>query len=1073
MADDLKNSIERAISNSYRTVEEQEWHSDQKNLDKQFGSQIDLHNNEVLTLQTKVIRAINKIEKEEAKRFENLYKKELESGKYQQKVRADLLQQESQHYTDQYNLKKGLHTKYVNYLEEERDVRERIAKNGKVSLRDASELYSLKVKQQRLERETAEYQIKLFEDKVNKVKSAFGTITNHIFRRLDELNNIKVFDNWRKGITDLKTQYESNFTEISGRLGVSSGRETHDFIGDVLNETVSNDIYMKGLNFNNEVFPQITEAVKNGFQGEKAQDVAFSNAIDKKIMPWLDTTSETWTNLQYNLDDSLLRQLKGQQLQLQATQEGNRILQNGVVSALLDELSPTLLNIDANTTDVTALSGQAQSIVSSLIDNGYSKQDAIKAANQMIDAYQNPYKALSSGNTADKLYALGSLKTGDLAGGINFANNFLQTGANGNWATSGAFQAQGFVTNGMTRTTDWIRDMNKATQAANQYNGQNLASSYNNANNNLLNYVTATQQNDNERQNEAVKTNFEDAFGNHLLDVDLMILDEIKAIKTWLITGVLAGIVTKLGNKLIDKIAGNLGGKVGDKVAGEGIKKILGKLTEGGIKNKLSGSALVAGGALEVIAGGKIIQESNNTLNDKTSSDVDKKYAKANKAMGGTAIGAGSVAAGAGIATLAGAAGAIPVVGWAALAIGGLAIGAKKVSDHLKELDDATAQISANFDASHDAIESERKGREDQLLAIKDNIDSYRTTDEKLEYLRKNGLEPNINAQGDVNAQLHEYLNNLIKANDQDAEKAENILDDIEAKLKNDTNQNIDVIKEDLLKNFNAEAIAQREGLTIGKDNDKIWNFQKTALKKVGYTEEQLLALQHHYKNGPVKSKELKSFLNSGAVQGKNIGSFEDQYEKGNVSAGGVNYLLEQIGSTNRMVDMNQITSELKPSVEKIAILKRWKDDNKTSVDYNEETYEQYKNDILSLPDKYKTSLKYIFDAINEPDALDDWPNSLKGFKTGSSYIPYDMIAQLHAGERVLTANQNKEYTEELTTGNKSIIVNSIQDIVTAIQNQTKTIIDYLSTMNFNSIDMSVTKKINMHSSMGNTKVTY
>ena len=43
-----------------------------------------------------------------------------------------------------------------------------------------------------------------------------------------------------------------------------------------------------------------------------------------------------------------------------------------------------------------------------------------------------------------------------------------------------------------------------------------------------------------------------------------------------------------------------------------------------------------------------------------------------------------------------------------------------------------------------------------------------------------------------------------------------------------------------------------------------------------------------------------------------------------------------------------------------------------------------------------------------------------------------------------------KEYTKELETGNGSIIVNSIQDVVSAIQNQTKTIIDYLSTMNFN-----------------------
>ena len=58
----------------------------------------------------------------------------------------------------------------------------------------------------------------------------------------------------------------------------------------------------------------------------------------------------------------------------------------------------------------------------------------------------------------------------------------------------------------------------------------------------------------------------------------------------------------------------------------------------------------------------------------------------------------------------------------------------------------------------------------------------------------------------------------------------------------------------------------------------------------------------------------------------------------------------------------------------------------------------------------------------------------------------------------------------ELETGNGSIIVNSIQDVVSAIQNQTKTIIDYLSTMNFN--NSSGFKKMSMLPSMGNTKVT-
>ena len=1095
MADDILKALTDSYSSVGTNID-----NDKQNINHAVGQTVATRR---MKEYTEELKKIKEIRNAEANRYKELYKAELNAGKYSQKVKADLLKQEISHYTSLYNLNKQLHEQQTAVLEAERDVYKNINDSGKITLKNQFELYSLKTKEQELEKQTAEYKIKKFEETIDKVKKGFETVVSHLFKRLDELDNIRVWDNWIKGITDLQSQYESNFTEISGRLGVSTGIDTHNLIGNVLTDVESNDIYMKGLNFNNEVFPQITDAVKRGFQGEKAEEIGLSTAIDKKIMPWLDTTSDTWTDLQYNLDDRLLNQLKGQQLQLQATQEGNRILQNGVASQITDSLAPTLLNIDANTTDVSALSGQAQAMVSSLMDNGYSKQDAIKMANQVIDAYQNPFKALTSGSTADKLYALGGLQGGDIASSLNFADKFLQTGANGNWATSAAYANLGFITNGQTRTIDWILDHGKATEAANKYTGSDFEGTYNDKVNNLTEYVTATQKNDNEKQNESVIKYFNNAFGNHKLDIDKMILEEIKSIKSWLITGLIAGLVTSLGNKAIDKIIGKLGSSStlpnvgGQSGVGKNIlQNIGGKLGSGLLPNASSlpgaktlgfmssGTGAILGTTAGVAAGGYLVKEgiqgiteSNNVLNDKTSNDIELKNAESGKRL---SIGAtvGGAAGAAGILAL----GASNPIGWVALALGGLAIGVKKYKDHLAELDDASAQVAANFDESRKSIENERKCREDQIFAIKENLESYKTTDEKLEYLRKSGLEPNIDKTRDVNEQLDEYLNNLIHINDKDADTAENMLSDIEADLKNATNENIDDVKAALLENYNAKTIANDLKLDYNNlsddDKKKIWNVQKSALKKTGaYSDEDLQGLYYHWANGPAGYDELKGFLDKGAIQGDNIGSFEDAYEKGNVNVGGINYLMQQAGAKNkdndedlRLVDYNEISANLKPYAEKIAALKRWKDDDKQSIDYNEEKYNQYKEDILNLPEKYKSSLTLMFKSINEKDAMSDWPNSLKGFKVGSSYIPYDMIAQLHAGERVLTANQNKEYTQELQTGNGSIIVNSIQDVVSAIQNQTKTIIDYLSTMNFN--NSSGFKKLSMLPSMGNTKVT-
>ena len=166
------------------------------------------------------LKNIKDIRKAEADRYKELYKAELNAQKYSQKVKADLLKQEISHYTSLYNLNNDLHKKQTALLEAERDVYKNINDNGKITLKNQSEIYSLKLKEQQLEKQTAEYKIKKFEENVNKIKKGFETVISHVFKRIDELNNIKVWDNWIKGISDLQTQYESNFTEMSGRLGV-------------------------------------------------------------------------------------------------------------------------------------------------------------------------------------------------------------------------------------------------------------------------------------------------------------------------------------------------------------------------------------------------------------------------------------------------------------------------------------------------------------------------------------------------------------------------------------------------------------------------------------------------------------------------------------------------------------------------------------------------------------------------------------------------------------------------------------------------------------------------------------
>ena len=1100
MADDIL----KALTDSYSSVNTN-IDNDKQSINQAVGKTVATRR---IREYTEELNKIKDIRNAEAERYKELYKAELNAGKYSQKVKADLLKQEISHYTSLYNLNKQLHEKQTALLEAERNVYKSISDKGKITLQNQFELYSLKVKEQELEKQTAEYKIKKFEENVNKVKKGFETIVSHVFKRLDELDNIKVWNNWSKGITDLQTQYETNFTEISGRLGVSFGIDTHNFIGDILNNIKSNDEYVKGLNFNNEVFPQITEAVKRGFQGEKAEEIGLSTAIDKKIMPWLDTTSETWTNLQYNLSDNLLAQLKGQQLQLQATQEGNRILQNGVVSEITDSLAPTLLNIDANTTDVSTMTGQAQAMANALMDQGYSKQDAVKAVNQVINAYQNPMQALQSNNTADKLYALGGLQGGDIASALTFANNFLQTGVNGNWATSGAFANLGFITNGLTRNTDWMKDMDVATQAANDYVSTNLQGTYNNKVNNLSEYVTATQQNDNEKQNESVMRVFNDAFGNHLLDVDRMILEEIQNIKSWLITGLIAGFVTSFGNKLIDNVISGLskksflknligsqsgktitynGGRYTSELQdymnktgrsslhkGETIQTggsgLLGLLNKGG--SNLTGAA--AGSTKATIMGGLGVAGITGgvALGAYGISESIKDFKDGNTGTGvSNAIGGGLGLAGAGALTAGmlgvGAANAWNPLGWGLLIASGVTLLGTAIYKGVSNVSGAAEHVEEEYTERLKSIREQNRNEKLAWNDISKQLDETSDLDEKRNLLINSGLL----SQADVN-----------KARDMDASELEKLTSAYIQATKDfskDVDTNIQKYKKEDRETAEAQQLGMRnainEKMDAGKINENWLSASDAALytlfedletrKKSGeefdkHTKRTYKELSRAYADGKLTKKELNAIIDEGF--------FNDSLEKAKFSSDVMNNAYQNyisIGGsevendTKDWIEKNNYTLGIHHGANRTteAITLAQKALDQTSKEGAEEYLKQAK------AKGYKSS---EFSEIK--NAADKW--GLTGYKLGSSYIPNDMLAILHAGERVLTANQNKEYTEELQTGNGSIIVNSIQDVVSAIQNQTKTIIDYLSTMNFN--NSSGFKKMSMLPSMGNTKVT-
>ena len=826
-------------------------------------------------------------------------------------------------------------------------------------------------------------------------------------------------------------------------------------------------------------------------------------------MPWLDTSSQLWTNMQFTLEQDTLQQLKGQQLQLQETREGNRILQNGVANALTESLAPTLLNIEANTTDVTKLSSESQAIYQSYVDSGFSEQEALKATQHMIEIYQNPTKYLNGNASVSDILASQASLFGNSIVDIQKSQSDLYRVAGSAGRMSGfVTDAYGIPTGGQTRDAEIFNRISNAGELTEKYledfsiSDINAQNKYNESVNNLPSKVTATQSVDNSMQN--ISAGVVSAFATipHGLDTINLIYDTVDNIKKILIAnyatdlmgrffhsnrsgggplnggslggnnvgennGRLRNIISTQGNRLRNSLsrpeinleelqaAEGLTGRVANTQLGEHLINF----NNTSIGSVLSSPVAQFGGAL---AGGVVaykgISDAKNYFNE--DKNVRGTMSAISGTAGGVAAGALGASAIAGMAGATGAAALLGPIGWAALGIGAIGLGATKVVDHFTEITDASSTVTKNFKESAEAISKEYTERNNNIFAISEEIKNLDTTDEKLKYLQSQGLDPQIDLTKDVNGQLNEYLNSMMSANDALADEVQRISEDLQSKYKGEVNDQIEDVKKDLVEGYSKSALA-----TKGYDKTRIENEQKRMLEAIGYSKEEIQAAFKHGINGALGEEELHDLLAWGQVKGKNLESFDDRFELDKVNTSGVRRMLSMSGSDIQFTDWNQVASESGQYMNAIAYLNKYKEYGKEKgkitdnipAEFNQKEYDKYKKLILDAPEDHKKLINDIFvESYNNSEAMSDWPNSLKGYKLGSKYIGYDQLAMLHRGERVLTENENNFYTSQYTNltedisnlnknmTNSSIIVSSAQDIISAINLQTKEIVNAL-----------------------------
>ena len=440
--------------------------------------------------------------------------------------------------------------------------------------------------------------------------------------------------------------YQQTFNSISARMGMNYS-DTRGVYHDMI---ISMDSNLKSVvNIAEDLVPALDRAAQAGFTGNQAVLKAYSDSVDQKIMPWLESTfqSDWYTNLFANLTEGQLNQLKSSQLMLQTMTNGNRLLQSGVINSLTEQVAPLLTNIDLNTGGAQNLSEQYQAILRQLVDNGMSTQDAYAQVQTMINNDKNLYNALSSGNISDVMYAANRVRGmdsieayGEMTDAINRLADSARTevGVGAVVSTMGYQTAGGWAMNYSQNNIDQQKaeEDAKALHSATTY--------YDNAVALADEHLTATQKVQNWLENTGTRL-----FGEIITALPYgdtfyqQVVNGIGQIISVLRMMAVSAIFSNSSGGLLSSVRG-LGGRITSGL-GNIVSRAGNIVSNAANAGTIASGALIAGGTLEIVDAARTAYKRSHTQGDAANAATAVEAAAGLGAIAAVVAGTGGVGA--------------------------------------------------------------------------------------------------------------------------------------------------------------------------------------------------------------------------------------------------------------------------------------------------------------------------------------------------------------------------------------------------------------------------------------------
>ena len=198
-----------------------------------------------------------------------------------------------------------------------------------------------------------------------------------------------------KGLSKQAQIYEDTFTNISVRTGTTRSQYFQNQIG------TASTLYSKGLAGNiatSEVQQMWDKLASNGMDQEAMFTRALDNVLTNKIVPYLDTSSQSLNILNERVDGKFIRDIRGIN-RINNEIAGNNYTTQEMLQTLIDEMQPMS---DAAVEELAQGSAEVTSMINSMIESGWSADAAKSYATQLFKAQKYGDQIMRSGSVTEK-----------------------------------------------------------------------------------------------------------------------------------------------------------------------------------------------------------------------------------------------------------------------------------------------------------------------------------------------------------------------------------------------------------------------------------------------------------------------------------------------------------------------------------------------------------------------------------------------------------------------------------------------------------------------------------------------